>query len=91
MRSLPAAADSARLQRLAAEYGAPDYVLEASSDDLFAGAKIASQFADRGGLYPVHTKAAAWLSAAAFADAGGADAETGARLQAALKACGIGA
>lgn len=88
MSSLPAAAHPARLQRLVSDYAAPDYVMEASSDDLFAG-KTAVDFADPATrLYPIHTKAAAWMSAAAADDgaAGPLNPYAAARLATALRA-----
>lgn len=90
MNSIPAGAHPARLQRIVTDYAAPDYVLGASSDDLF-GAGTAAGFADPvTRLYPVHTKAAAWLSAAAADEAGETRPEVLDRLARAARQHGVG-
>lgn len=65
------------------KFAAPAKVLDADPGDLFGPPKVASNFADPGYQYPVHTPAAAWVSAAVYHQAGSDDPEVAERIKAA--------
>lgn len=68
------------------KYAAPAAVLAAPPGDLFDRPVLRRDYADDGRQYPVHTKLAAWASAAAYHDAGSDHPEVGARIR---RACDV--
>lgn len=72
------------------KYAAPDDVLGAPPEDLFVPENVAVNFADARRTYPIHTKAAAWISAAYYHDSGSDDAVVGDRIKLACQYHQIG-
>jgi hypothetical protein len=74
---------------LLTKYAAPTHVTDAAATDVMAPPAVRVNFADDARTYPVHTPAAAWVSAAAYHDAGAAHPTVGAAIKRACDAHGL--
>lgn len=66
------------------KYSAPDSVLDAPVASLSTQPALRGAYADDARVYPIHTPAAAWVSAAYFLDNGSGNAKVAAEIKAAL-------
>lgn len=71
----------ARVASVMVKYAAPNDVLDASVDTLFDVPRLPCNFADRRMEYPIHSKTAAWASAAGYLDSGESDGEIANRIR----------
>lgn len=66
------------------KYAAPDRVLDAPIEHLTRRPEVYNGYADPDRCYPVHTPAAAWVSAGCYLSDGGSDTKVAAAIQSAL-------
>ena len=78
-----------RSAALLTKYAAPDVVWSASTADLLDVPKIRSNFADDTYTYPIHTKAAAWVSAGNYHASGSKDTVVGSAIKSACDYFGL--
>lgn len=75
---------------MVSEAGLPEALAQAPPSDVFDVPPVAVNFADPGRQYPLHTKAAAWASAACYHASGSADEAAAARIEEACRFYRIG-